>query len=204
MTHNLKIAIAENSTIVRVGLENMLKRLPGFHIQIVDINTDEMLLEALRMHHPDILVINPQMTGFSGDLQKLKDESGCHSIKTIALLFSILPDYVLRLYDEQFSLFTDSEGMKQKLESMLALEESAEESSDDDGQQALSAREKEIVICVVKGMTNREIADKLFLSTHTVVTHRRNIARKLQIHSPSGLTIYAIVNKLVELKDIKQ
>ena len=48
-------------------------------------------------------------------------------------------------------------------------------------------------------MTNREIADRLFLSTHTVITHRRNIARKLQIHSASGLTIYAIVNKLVEL-----
>ncbi len=56
------------------------------------------------------------------------------------------------------------------------------------------------MVCVVKGMTNREIADRLFLSTHTVVTHRRNIARKLQVHSASGLTVYAIVNKLVELK----
>ena len=74
----------------------------------------------------------------------------------------------------------------------------------DDEQQSLSSREKEIVVCVVKGMTNREIADRLFLSTHTVITHRRNIARKLQIHSASGLTIYAIVNKLVELGDIKQ
>ena len=53
-------------------------------------------------------------------------------------------------------------------------------------------------------MTNRELADRLFLSTHTVITHRRNIARKIQIHSASGLTIYAIVNKLVELGDIKQ
>ncbi|MDR0895714.1 MAG: LuxR C-terminal-related transcriptional regulator [Prevotellaceae bacterium] len=67
----------------------------------------------------------------------------------------------------------------------------------------LSQREKEIITCVVKGMTNKAIADKLFLSVHTVMTHRRNIARKLQIHSPAGLTIYAIVNKLVELQDIK-
>ena len=71
------------------------------------------------------------------------------------------------------------------------------------GQEVLSSREKEIVTCVVKGMTNKEIADALFLSTHTVITHRRNIARKLQIHSPAGLTIYAIVNKLVEIQDIK-
>ncbi len=72
------------------------------------------------------------------------------------------------------------------------------------GQDILSVREKEIVTCVVKGMTNKEIADALFLSAHTVITHRRNIARKLQIHSPAGLTIYAIINKLIELQDIKE
>ena len=56
---------------------------------------------------------------------------------------------------------------------------------------------------VVKGFTNKEIADKLYLSPHTVITHRRNIARKLDIHSSTGLTIYAIVNKLVDLSDIR-
>ena len=66
----------------------------------------------------------------------------------------------------------------------------------------LSQREKEVLVCVVKGMTNKETANTLFLSIHTVITHRRNIARKLQIHSPAGLTIYAIVNKLVDLADI--
>ena len=53
-------------------------------------------------------------------------------------------------------------------------------------------------------MTNKEIAGRLYLSTHTVITHRRNITKKLQIHSSSGLTIYAIMNKLVELDEIKQ
>lgn len=77
-----------------------------------------------------------------------------------------------------------------------------------DGTQAapretLSAREKEIIVCVVKGLTNKQIADALCISTHTVITHRRNIAAKLQIHSAAGLTIYAIVNKLVELGEIK-
>ena len=67
----------------------------------------------------------------------------------------------------------------------------------------LSTREKEIIVCVVKGMTNKQIADALCISAHTVITHRRNIAAKLQIHSAAGLTIYAIVNKLVELSEIK-
>lgn len=70
-------------------------------------------------------------------------------------------------------------------------------------EEGLSKREKEIVACVAKGMANKEIADALCISIHTVLTHRKNVAKKLQIHSAAGLTIYAIVNKLVELKDIK-
>ena len=66
----------------------------------------------------------------------------------------------------------------------------------------LSEREKQIVVCVAKGMANKEIADKLFLSINTVTTHRRNIARKLHIHSSAGITIYAIVNKLVTLEEV--
>lgn len=67
----------------------------------------------------------------------------------------------------------------------------------------LSEREKEIVHCVAMGMTNKEIADTLCLSINTVTTHRRNITGKLQIHTPNGLTIYALVNNLVTLDEIK-
>ena len=74
----------------------------------------------------------------------------------------------------------------------------------DEKQETLSAREREIIVCVVKGMTNKQIADCLCISAHTVITHRRNIAAKLQIHSAAGLTIYAIVNKLVDLSEIKE
>ncbi|MBR3473280.1 MAG: helix-turn-helix transcriptional regulator [Prevotella sp.] len=69
--------------------------------------------------------------------------------------------------------------------------------------EALSEREKDVIISLVQGMTNKEIADHLCISTNTVITHRRNIARKLQIHSPAGLTIYAIVNNLVDISSVK-
>lgn len=67
----------------------------------------------------------------------------------------------------------------------------------------LSDREKDIIACVTKGMSNKEIADSLYLSVHTVTTHRRNISNKLQIHTTAGLTIYAIANKLVNIEDIQ-
>ena len=66
----------------------------------------------------------------------------------------------------------------------------------------ISDREKDIIRCVAKGMSNKEIADKLFLSIHTVTTHRRNISAKLQIHSPAGLTIYAIINNLIDIAEV--
>lgn len=68
---------------------------------------------------------------------------------------------------------------------------------------ALSDREKDVVIALVQGMSNKEIADHLCISINTVITHRRNIARKLQIHSPAGLTIYAIVNGLVDISSVR-
>jgi regulator of cell morphogenesis and NO signaling len=70
-------------------------------------------------------------------------------------------------------------------------------------QEMLSDRERDVIVALVQGMTNKEIADHLNISTNTVITHRRNIARKLQIHSPAGLTIYAIVNNLIDISSVK-
>ena len=72
-----------------------------------------------------------------------------------------------------------------------------------DNIELLSDRERDVIIGVVQGMQNKEIADNLCISINTVITHRRNIARKLQIHSAAGLTIYAIVNGLVDISSVK-
>lgn len=67
----------------------------------------------------------------------------------------------------------------------------------------LSEREKEIICCVAKGRVNKEIADELCISVHTVATHRRNISAKLDIHTAAGITIFAIINHLVDVGDVK-
>ena len=83
-------------------------------------------------------------------------------------------------------------------------DETDSESIDKDKLEVLSDREKDIIICVAKGMNNKEIADYLYLSVHTVTTHRRNISNKLQIHTTAGLIIYAIANKLVNIEEIQK
>lgn len=201
MSASLKIAIAEPSFIIRLGLETLLKRLAGFHILSVDIAVPESLLESLRINKPDILIINPCIPGCFA-LQQIKEESNCPNLKCLALLYAATDHVVLQHYDDQISIYDSSDEVKHKLERLNT--EETPGNTELEEQQTLSVREKEIVVCVVKGMTNREIADQLFLSTHTVITHRRNIARKLQVHSASGLTVYAIVNKLIELSDIKK
>lgn len=85
----------------------------------------------------------------------------------------------------------------------LVTREISAESEGETPHDNLSEREKEIVRCVARGMANKEIADKLCLSIHTVTTYRRNIASKLQIHSPAGLTIFAIIHKLIDIAEIK-
>lgn len=86
-------------------------------------------------------------------------------------------------------------GVSKKISSMIH--------ADSAQQEVLSDREKDIIVCLVQGMSNKEMADHLCISVNTVITHRRNIARKLQIHSPAGLTIYAIVNNLVDISNVK-
>ena len=133
------------------------------------------------------------------DVARFREETAGKGIRVVALVSSFIDASLLSKYDASFSIFDDLEALANKINLLQNIEPEEEE----DNQENLSQREKEIVVCVVKGMTNKEIAEKLFLSIHTVITHRRNISKKLQIHSAAGLTIYAIVNKLVELSDVK-
>ena len=67
----------------------------------------------------------------------------------------------------------------------------------------LSAREKEILVSVAQGLLNKEIADKHNISINTVITHRKNITRKTGIKTVPGLTVYAILNNLIDIKEIE-
>ena len=197
--NSLKIAVAETSVIIRSGLAAVLKRLPNLNVQPVEIATPESLTHYLQLHTPDIVIVNPTFGGWF-DLNAVKHAHPKTGIKYMALVSTVIDPNVLKTYDGHFSILDDTDTIAAQISHLLHTDEEEEENEQD----VLSQREKEIITCVVKGMTNKAIADKLFLSVHTIITHRRNIARKLQIHSPAGLTIYAIVNKLVALEDIKE
>ena len=194
MGRSVKIVVFEPSLIIRSGVLAVLRRLPSLDIQIEEITDVAQLPSSLRWHKPDILIVNPSVTArFS--IPQLKAET--ERLRIVALLNSLADEEAMKLYDETVTVYDTADRIAEKIMRLTGSEHNR-----DNNTNALSVREKEIVVGVVKGLTNKQIADSLFISTHTVITHRRNIAAKLQIHSAAGLTIYAIVNKLVEFDEI--
>ncbi|MDR3134108.1 MAG: response regulator transcription factor [Prevotellaceae bacterium] len=190
----VKITLADASVIVRNGLLAVLKRMDAFHFKVYEISDPEQLKNSLGWQNPDVLIVNPVFFG-AISLQQIRKDAP--QIKCVALQNAPTDSAVSKLYDEVISICDSEEQIAGKITNLVHAPEVEKR------HESLSAREKEVIVCVIKGMTNKQIADSLCLSTHTVITHRRNISAKLQIHSTAGLIIYAIVNKLVELDDVK-
>jgi len=196
MNKSVKIVLAEPSLIIRNGILSVLKRLSMLHIEVFEVVEPEQLKNILIWHKPDILLVNPLFLNLFS-LPQLRKEATNKQMRCVALQGGLLHSSVLKQYDEVISLYDSAELISEKLLKMVG------QSEDEKRFEALSQREKEVVACVAQGLTNKQIADKLCLSAHTVITHRRNITTKLDIHSTAGLIIYAIVNKLVDVTDIK-
>lgn len=193
----INIAVAEASMIVRTGLISVLRHLPDYNVETLEISSMEGLQLCMESHKPDILIVNPMFDGWF-NVEEIKHRYDAHETKFISLVCTVVDSNMLKDYDESINLFDDIDSISAKLSGIINVGE-----EDDGDPDALSQREKEILGYVVKGMTNKEIAEKLYISVHTVITHRRNITRKLQVHSAAGLTIYAIVNKLVDISEVK-
>ena len=194
--NNIKIVIAENSLILRSGISAVLKRLSDYTFSINEVSNMDAFMLFSRLHRPEIAIINPLFLGGVSIANYKRDNP---DTKVVALVSGYFDNKTLADFDGSISIFDDLDTVNDTISSVLYIEE------DDDNieTEQLSQREKEIIGCVVKGLTNKAIAEKLSISIHTVITHRRNISKKLQIHSSAGLAIYAIVNKIVEIQDIK-
>lgn len=199
MNSSIKIAIVESSPIIRSGVEVQCKKLSRHKAQIIHLGEDftkdwgDSPLPLI-----DILIVNPLLAGLNPRVTLPSVRENC---KYVALTSGAIQDELLRNYDDVLRITDTVEQITELFDRLIHRTEELDSQPATDSQ-ILTPREKEIVVCVVKGMTNKEIASTLYLSTHTVITHRRNITKKLKIHSPSGLTIYAIMNKLVELGEI--
>ena len=197
LSKSYKIGIAETAPVILSGLVNCLKSFNDFHPVVIEVDSKASLFDLVSTEKIYLILVNPAFGGLLHP-DEIRKGSLNQEIKIYAIEISKLSKTTLSLYDGHIHVSDDLSEIRNKIMNAIKLEEVETEEKE-----SLSSREKEIISYVVKGFTNHEIADKLFLSVHTVMTHRRNIARKLQIHSATGLTIYAIVNKIVDLSEIK-
>ncbi len=194
--NNIKIVIAENSLILKSGISAVLRRLSDYTFSINEVSNMDAFMMFSRLHRPEIAIINPMFLGGFSIATYKRDNP---DTKVVALVSGYFDNKTLSEFDGSISIFDELDTINDTITAILHIEEDEEAIETEQ----LSQREKEIIGCVVKGLTNKAIAEKLSISIHTVITHRRNISKKLQIHSSAGLAIYAIVNKIVELQDIK-
>lgn len=191
----LHVLVAEPLPLVREGLLAMLEHITSVHIHPVSVNNRPSLDSLLAVRQIDLLLVSSHFDG-AFDFQQFRQQHPqipCAAIVTdlvtLAKTDKSLPYLTITTSSDQLALLIEQ----------LVREKSATPASPADERDVLSVREREILVLLAQGLSNKEIADRLFLSVYTVMTHRRNICQKLNIHSVSGLTIYAIANKLMEL-----
>ena len=159
----LKLAVAEPSAILRCGIIAVLRRLPAPDVDILEIADISQLTAQLSRHRPDVLVVNPASLGFCTP-QQLRVQTGCEGLRCIALQMSVTDAATLNAYDDVLSVYDPVETLREKIMQPVG------DAPREERQEPLSAREREIVVCIVKGMTNKQIADALCISTHTVTS----------------------------------
>ncbi len=181
------------SAIHMAGLNVMLRKLRSVKGVVTEIRPDNYT-EILGHIQPSLIIADPIIS--SVDWDYLKGASSA-PVKLVGLLSQQFPKEQLAIFDEVISIYDSEEKIVSTIDALLVKEKESDRSKE------LSPREKEVVTGIVKGLSNKEIADWMNVSVNTIMTHRRNIAAKLHIHTPAGLTIYAIVSGLVNLDDVR-
>lgn len=190
-----KIVLIEPSEIIAAGFKEIIGRSREFEI----VNSFSNPGYYNSMHsHPDIIVINPAVVNYNErfDIRSYFCANG-ENISIVALTTAGYEEGVLRLYDGCINIYDNAARIVQKLHT--AVEDARQNPKNELNE--LSSRERDILVSVAKGKTNKEIADEFNISIYTVISHRRNISRKLGINSIPGLTVYAIMNKLIDISD---
>ena len=180
-----RLAIIEQSAVITEGLRALLRGDNDFEVVFSDTDL-RRLAERFGVVEPDIVIINPQIAGaLQQNIRSAYPEMQHTAIAAIAT--TVCDDELMRQFDAIINIFASQ---------MQIVRNPYSDSHD------LSERERDVLILVAKGLSNKEIADRLNISIHTVMSHRKNITHKTGIKSVAGLTVYALLNNLVDQNDM--
>jgi DNA-binding NarL/FixJ family response regulator len=193
----VNIYLVENNFLLRSGLEGLILEIPGLLLKEVFEGNEKNLFEKLTDKKPDAIIIDPDSVGdnFINLISKLQDEN---DIKLIGITRESCPENICSRFKYQLPFEANKHVLLKNLREACGSDALLIKNK----QGPLSKREIVILKEVVKGLTNQEVADKLFLSIHTVMTHRKNITKKLGIKTVSGLMVYALMNNIIDINEV--
>lgn len=186
----LNIAILESSSIIFEGIVSLLSKSDN-NFNYYRCNKIDVLNNYCLKHKIDIAIINPLLLiNIEPDFIKFKRE---HSDTFLmGIVYSYLDRATSDYFDEIIHITDKADEIIAKLNyAKVSKKESI------NIREELTARETDVLVELLKGLSNKEIAEKLNISIHTVISHRKNIAEKTGIKSLPGLTIYAISKKII-------
>lgn len=186
----INIAVVESSEIIFEGLSNILHRFDKQFNLYRAYNLDEINNLMIRVNI-DIAIINPSFIQ-NKEQEFIKLRKRNPEVFSIALVYTLFDSSLLNEFDESIHITDSPDIMHGKIS--RSYEERRNKSHDQ-----LTRRETDVLVQLVKGLSNKEIADVLNISIHTVISHRKNIIEKTGIKSLPGLTIYAISNNIIPL-----
>ena len=192
----LRVAIIEPSVIIAEGFATLVGRSGEFEVVYSggDLRT---LVERFAVVEPDLVVVGSQLVGgLNQSLRALYPD--LQGVALALLSTTVCDEEVMRQFDGVVNIYDGQVQIIRKLQAAIEQGETNPYSDSHD----LSDRERDVLILVAKGLANKEIAEQLNISIHTVMSHRKNITHKTGIKSVAGLTVYALLNNLLDQNDV--
>lgn len=184
--------MAVGSPVAAEGLRSIIDA-SGDMCVVLSVDNLHALADHVAVIAPDAAIISTDLCAAEAcDIRSAFPELS--DMISIAFQVSLCNDKTLHCFDSSISLFNSAEQIVRHIRE--AVDRPAVNSYADSHD--LTERERDVLILVAKGHTNKEIASMLNISPHTVISHRKNIAHKTGIRSVAGLTVYAILNRLID------
>ncbi len=193
----VSFVVAEPSYLIRRGLVTCIEELSNATV-VRELDSWERLVKIVTALQPDFLIIAHGL--IPSDIVSLRCLLGQSSTTQLVALLNEGAETLNEVLSGSIRVSDDKPTILRLLRELVSKQLKQMNGEPPSGE--LSPRELNIVRDVSLGLSNKEIAEKNFISPHTVATHRKNITRKLGIKSVSGLTVYAILNKLIDVEDL--
>lgn len=195
----INIAIAEPSTIIYEGLSNILLQEGCRHYNIYHFDNIEEISCEIPTGKIDLVIANPILV--KNSIKTFHSHKRTSSpIPWIALIYSFFEREIIDLFDAIVQITDSPETVICTIQNLISLKCQCKSAL----KEQLTPRETDVLKHLIQGLSNKEIADQLNISIHTVVSHRKNIVQKTGIKSQSGLTIYAISNNIINIENYQE